>query len=125
MESENIDVAFFQDLETKLHKKEVRNSPKLVSELLADDFIEFGSSGLVYDKSTTLNSLGKEEVDLEITVDNFRVQKLSEGVVLVNYKTSKLNPKIDSNFESLRTSIWKFLDGKWQLIFHQGTRIEA
>ncbi len=125
MEYENIDLELFRNLETKLHKKEVRNSPDLVSELLSDDFIEFGSSGLVYDKNTTIKSLTKEEIDFEITVENFRVKKLSENIVLVNYKTSKLNPNTSTRFESLRTSIWKLIAGKWQLIFHQGTRIEG
>lgn len=113
----------FYGLETELHKKEVRNNAEIVAELLADDFVEFGSSGLVYDKEMTLRDLGKEEVDLEIEVEDFKVKELAEDVFLVTYITSKLDPKDSSKFRSLRSSVWRNVDGKWRMIFHQGTKI--
>ena len=36
------DIEKLFELETSLHKKEIRNSPAAVAALLADDFIEFG-----------------------------------------------------------------------------------
>jgi len=46
----------FLALETSLHRKEIRNSLARVSELIADDFVEFGKSGAVYRKEDTLNA---------------------------------------------------------------------
>jgi len=115
----------FYQLETSLHKKEVRNSVKKVSELLSDSFIEFGSSGIKYDKNYTLESLKNEQVDLEITVEDFKVQRLSENIVFVTYKTSKLDPETNAKFQSLRSSLWENFTGEYKMYFHQGTKIPA
>jgi hypothetical protein len=109
----------FQDLfelETSLHKKEVRSSPAAVAALLADDFIEFGSSGRVYNKMAVIELLRTEAVaaDQKITVEKFVVRELSPNVALVTYLFSK---------STLRSSIWRLSDSRWQMIFHQGTRI--
>ncbi|MFA6585979.1 MAG: DUF4440 domain-containing protein [Candidatus Paceibacterota bacterium] len=125
MEPQKVSLELFLDLETKLHRKKVRNSPKAVSELLADDFIEFGSSGYIYNKNDTLKSLAEEKVDLEISVKDFKVKELSSDIVLVTYQASKLDPKNATKYESLRSSIWKLTDRKWQMVFHQGTRIAS
>ena len=71
----------FFELETALHKKSVRNSPEAVTELLADEFMEFGSSGRVFDKATIIEMLKNEVVDLQVTVENFNARELTPGVV--------------------------------------------
>ena len=113
----------FYLLETSLHKKEVRNSLEKLSGLLSDDFVEFGSSGVKYDKAYTLESLKKEKVDLEITVEDFEAQRLSFDIVFITYTTSKLDQETGTKFRSLRSSIWISSDGKDQMYFHQGTKI--
>lgn len=123
METQRTDHDLFLDLETQLHSKEVRNSKEKVSALLADDFIEFGSSGVKYDKAFTLDSLSEEAIDLEIVVEDFEVKHLSDDIVLVTYKTSKIDPDTGSRFHSLRSSIWKNNSGNWEMVFHQGTKI--
>jgi len=123
MEKQITDRDLFLDLETQLHRKEVRNSKEKVSALLADEFIEFGSSGFKYDKAFTLDSLSEEVIDLEISVEEFETKRLSDDIVLVTYKTSKIDPDTGSRFQSLRSSIWKNNSGNWQMMFHQGTKI--
>ena len=108
------DIEKLFELETSLHKKEIRNSPAAVAALLADDFIEFGSSGRVYDKPAIIELLRNEPVDQKVTVENFVVRDLSPTVALVTYLSSK---------STLRSSIWRLSDSRWQMIFHQGTRI--
>jgi hypothetical protein len=110
------DIEDLFELETSLHKKEIRNSPAAVAALLADDFTEFGSSGRVYDKSAIIELLRTEAVapDQKVTVENFMVRELSPTVALVTYLSSK---------GTLRSSIWRLRDSRWQMIFHQGTRI--
>jgi hypothetical protein len=109
----------FFEWETSLHKKEVRNSPQAVAELLADEFVEFGSSGRIFDKAAIIAMLKNEVVDLQVTVENFAVRELAPGVGLVTY----LSASQAGGGRSLRSSIWRLLDGRWQMIFHQGTRI--
>lgn len=121
METTEKDLELFLDLETRLHKKEIRNSTSKVSELLADDFVEFGSSGLIYDRETTLKSLSKETSDFEISVEDFKARWLSSDVVLVNYISNKNNPITNQRTKALRSSIWTMVAGKWKMSFHQGT----
>ena len=125
MQSDKQSSEYFRELETKLHKKEVRNSPALVSELLADEFMEFGSSGRIYYKPDTIKSLKNQKIDLQITIENFQVKNLALDLVLVTYQSLKLNPEIGKRVPALRSSIWKLIDGKWRMLFHQGTPTKA
>ena len=124
MQLEKEKLEYFRELETKLHRKDIRNSPDVVLELLADEFMEFGSSGLIYNKSETVESLKNEQKDLQIIIENFMAQSIGSDIVLVTYRSSKLDPDDGTRFSALRSSIWKLIDGKWRMIFHQGTRIK-
>ena len=109
------DTAYFFELETSLHKP----SAESASRLLADAFIEFGSSGRVWNKASVMESMRSKEVDQPITVEDFAARELAPDVVLVTYLSKK-----DAGFQ-LRSSIWKRHEGNWQMIFHQGTRTES
>lgn len=124
MQMRDKDTAHFFELETSLHRGEIRSRTDLTSELLADAFIEFGSSGKVWNKSSIIESMRGEESDSQITVEDFAARELAPGVVLVTY-TSKKVAEDQAVASTLRSSIWKHLDGKWQMIFHQGTRTLA
>lgn len=109
-------------LENNLLKVEIRKSAEKTSELLADNFIEFCSSGHIYNynKLEPIN----EEVDLEELnweIKDFGINQLSDECVLVTYKLIKHNELDESRKYSLRSSIWKYFNGKWKMIFHQGT----
>ncbi|MBH0229708.1 DUF4440 domain-containing protein [Halobacillus yeomjeoni] len=92
----------------------VRSSSEKLGEILADDFFEIGSSGVMFDRKECLE---KGVVLSDMTLHNYEIQLLSEDVVLSTYfiedKTRDRN--------TLRSSIWKRIDGRWQLYFHQGT----
>jgi hypothetical protein len=107
------------ELETSLHKRHVRNSPDAVSELLAGEFIEFGSSGRIWDKPAIIAKLRNEAFDAQVMVEEFKARELAPDVVLVTY----IAKHGGSPGSSLRSSIWKLTGGKWQMVFHQGTRI--
>ncbi len=121
MQQEQID--FFKDLETSLHKKEVRNSREQVNLLLADDFVEFGKSGRVYHKQDTLDGLEGEQIDLEIQVSDFNARELAVDVVLVTYTASMLDTDNITKICTNRSSVWINRNGRWQMVFHQGTKI--
>lgn len=110
------------DLETTLLKPEIRSSAKDLDLLLADDFVEFGSSGEIYDKKAILERLPKDtEVSpVQFVVSDFQVKELSENIVLATFKTDKISTD-KSHVVALRASIWRKTNGNWQMIYHQGT----
>ncbi len=112
----------FYNLETSLHKKEVRNSREKVSALIADDFVEFGKSGGIFHKVDTLEGLANETLELQITVSDFSARELSPEVVLVTYTASMLDSDNVTVVSTNRSSVWVLRDGKWQMAFHQGTK---
>ena len=117
------DAEVFRHLEQKLHRPEVRRSPDAVRTLLADDFIEFGSSGRVYDKASIIKALAEEstaEAALVPDVDDFVAREISSDLVLVTYRSSRRTDGT-ARRTTLRSSIWKLIDGRWQMTFHQGT----
>lgn len=111
------------ELETSLHKKHIRNSPQAVAALLADDFIEFGSSGRIFNKAAIIEALKTEVADQQVTVENFQVRELAPGVALVTYIASKPADSESTVIRALRSSLWQHANGRWQMSFHQGTRI--
>ena len=106
-----------QALEQQLLDPDFRGTQG-VALLLADDFIEFGSSGCIYNKQQVVESLRREQ-KINRSMLDFKIVELSSDVVLaiykiVNHSTSKV---------SLRSSVWKLIDERWQMVFHQGTSI--
>jgi hypothetical protein len=110
------------ELETSLHRRQVRNSRTAVSELLADEFLEFGSSGRVWDKTAIMALLGNETLDVQIMVEDSRAKFLAPDVALVTY-VARPHGVPAASIATLRSSIWKLLGDRWQMVFHQGTRI--
>ncbi|MFA4942109.1 MAG: DUF4440 domain-containing protein [Patescibacteria group bacterium] len=109
-------------LESSLLTTKVRSSIDLLDKILADDFIEFGSSGSVYNKKKTLKDLPVMAGKVKYTMSNFEVKILSEDIVLSTFKTRRVIDK--KAVVSLRSSLWR-KDGKdWQMFFHQGTPIK-
>ncbi len=106
------------DLELGLHDPDVRRSQANIAALLADGFVEFGSSGRVYTKSETMAALVAES-PADIRADGFVAKELALGVVLVTYRT------IAAGAEALRSSIWVDDSGRWQMVFHQGTNVPS
>lgn len=103
------------ELELSLLNPSVRSSPKELNLLLAEEFIEFGSSGRIYTKNDILKFLPLEEPKT-YQVEDFAISHLSEDVVLATYKI-----RTDASF-SLRSSIWKLNGKSWLMVFHQGTK---
>ncbi len=109
-------------LETDLLKPEIRSSKEELDKLISNDFIEYGSSGLVYDKNKILERLPNSDSPTYILYD-FDFVILSEGTIQTRFKTDKI--EIDgTKTSSLRSSIWRKTNDKWQILFHQGTLIK-
>jgi hypothetical protein len=126
MSGEPPEATLLHQLEEELLKPEVRSSPERVGRLLADDFIEFGSSGHAYDKAQIIVALQQETPDLavHIVLTDFAARRLAPEVVLVTYRTHRQGRPDAPQRSRLRSSIWKLIDGRWQMVFHQGTPSE-
>ena len=111
------------ELEEKLLNPEIRKSVKEIDELLADEFIEFGSTGKIYNKQQVIESL-TNELPAERNIFDFNVVLLSVDTALAMYKVISKNPQTNEIKDSLRSSIWKKYDGSWKMLFHQGTIIK-
>ena len=87
--------------------------------ILSEDFIEFGTSGEIYDKTAQLSFINEKGfTETPFIITNFCVNLLSKNIAHVTYqKESKVG---GSN--SLRNSIWRYENSRWYLYFHQGTR---
>ena len=93
-----------------------------VSELLADEFREFGSSGRDWSRKEILELLETESGWTAPCVEDFKTSMLGQDVVLVTYKTYRETPEPGASARvALRSSIWVRRADKWQMLFHQGT----
>jgi hypothetical protein len=112
-----------KSLEERLIDPVFRTDSGAVATLLADDFLEFGSSGRSFDKTSILIDLKNELPQRVSLLSDFSVRELSPGVVLVTYRATRRDLAGQQIGQSWRSSIWMHRDGGWQLTFHQGTRI--
>jgi ribonuclease HI len=104
--------------EMELLDPETRADPVRIRELLHDDFVEFGSTGNVYNKRLLLDML-KGEKSAKVVIREFAVRQLAADTALVTYRTVG-----EAGQEARRSSVWIRSDGAWKLAFHQGTRIQ-
>lgn len=120
MEAENSQEVVLRKLEERLLQPDVRRSAQDVAELLTDNFIEFGGSGRIFTKQQIIESL-RQEPPARLALMNFRATTLAPGVVLVTYRAVRYAASGEQTAYSLRSSIWRLSEGRWQMIFHQGT----
>ena len=118
MESEHAD--HLRTLEEQLLQPDVRRSARAIASLLADEFVEFGSSGRVFDKPQIIAAL-RDEPPIERVLSDFRSTVLAPGVVLVTYRIVRRTASGEPPQHLLRSSVWKLIGGRWQIVFHQGT----
>jgi hypothetical protein len=113
--SETAEMQLFRGLEEQLLQPEVRTSRESLAALLADEFIEIGSSGRVYSKQQIIDLLRHEGGQgSPPTLRDFSARRLAAEVILVTYRVLAS--------QTIRSSVWKLMGGRWQMVFHQGTR---
>lgn len=110
------------ELEKKLLDPELRRAPEQLAHLLADDFIEFGSSGHALDKRRILFLLRKQH-PAHLLIEEFRVIEIAPSAALVTYRACTESSRAEVAQYSLRSSLWMQRDGAWQMVFHQGTLV--
>jgi hypothetical protein len=114
-----------RSLEEHLLNPAIRRDSKAVATLLADNFIEFGGSGRVFDKASILEDLKNEPPRPASLLTDFKTRELAPGVILATYKATRRNAAEEPVSQSWRSSIWTHVNGQWQITFHQGTPIPS
>ena len=109
-----------KDLEESHLRFDVRSSAESMGALLADEFIEFGSSGRILDRTAVLASISGNAA-CQFRIDSFAVRALAPGAALTTYRLSAWSDSESQARVTLRSSVWVHRTGRWLLVFHQGT----
>ena len=93
-----------------------------VTQLLADDFVEIGCSGMLYTKVQVIAGLGEAAPSSKLSAGDFSIKLLSPSIALLTYRARRdTSPPI----HSLRVSVWQLQGEQWRMVFHQGTVTEG
>jgi hypothetical protein len=118
--SQELAAHLFQ-LEQQLLQPSTRRDEVALRSLLAEDFREFGSSGRIYNRQQVISALARESPHMIILSDPLCYQLAADIALLTYRSTCTTALKVASH--ALRSSLWVYRDGRWQMIFHQGTPI--
>lgn len=109
------------DMERALLSQEVRADVHRLDALLADDFREIGVSGRLVGKSELLHELAK---DAALPPDMGAIIALRWiGTDVAQLVFRSMSMQAGQVQHALRSSLWRLHDGRWQMFFHQGTRV--
>jgi hypothetical protein len=102
--------------ELRLLDPAVRRSADLVGALLHPDFYEFGASGHIWDRASTLGALASEaEAGGRSTTSRMKGVQLAADLVHLTFDTD------NNGRRAHRSSLWRRTGNEWLLYFHQGT----
>ena len=107
-------------LERQLQDADVRGDRQALDALLADEFLEFGVSGGRWDKAQVLASL-PQQLFIERHIEQFTVQRLAVDLAQAAYLCHNAAAPGRAASSAWRSSLWRCREGRWQMLFHQGT----
>jgi hypothetical protein len=88
--------------------------------MTAPTFWEVGASGRRYSRAFVLDLLEERYQNASETtweVEDFHCQELGENNYLVTYTLH------DAERATRRATIWRRVNGGWQIVYHQGTAV--
>jgi hypothetical protein len=91
-----------------------------LEDCIAEDFMEYGQSGNIYNRDDTIKLLQNKK-DSHVTILDFKITCIGKQAAMAHY-TAKDNKTTNA---SLRTSLWILEDKQWKISFHQGTAMQA
>jgi len=101
----------------------VRRDGEALGEILAEGFREHGSSGRAFDRAAIRKALAAEAEDGSAPqrgIVDFSLRVLAPDVALVTYRC-EARGGAEAPRASLRSSVWVRREGRWRILFHQGT----
>ncbi|WP_353979664.1 nuclear transport factor 2 family protein [Salinicola endophyticus] len=104
-----------ESLEMELVDPSTQKNAARLQELLSDDFLEFGSSGMVIRKRDVVDSTNTSST-ATYQLSDFEFKPLGGEHVLVTYRSVKSAREL-----AYRSSIWAKRNGRWQILHHQST----
>ena len=118
-------LAILRELESRIYKPETRRDRAKLDALAHPDFFEFGYSGKSYSRSDILEFLPLDTSNNKVWTQDWSEQPLGENFALLTYKSAHELPDGTLERHALRSSVWALTPQGWQLLFHQGTPMEA
>lgn len=109
-----------KQLEQRLLQPGIRKSPAELDALLADEFVEFTSTGEICSKAQIVEALRKAQ-PAQMALANFKAILLAPDIALATFLYSRESTADRPGARSIRSSIWKRINGRWRMVFHQGT----
>ena len=111
-----------EQLEQSLLTREVRQDAARLTDLLTEDFREFGSSGRAYTRAEIIATLQAEPPAApSFRLKDFHLTLLAQDVALATYRAEKEDAGHPAS--SLRSSLWVLRASAWRICFHQGTKV--
>lgn len=112
------------ELEKRLLEPAIRRSRPLLESLLHPEFVEIGYSGTEYTREDVIVSLVScSGIEDKFFTRDFSLGPVTESLCLLTYKSASAQEHGEMHRFAIRSSIWKFEGGRWQLRFHQATPI--
>lgn len=91
---------------------------------MADEFVEFGSSGRIWDKAAVLDAVLAES-GLTLRLSDFEANEIGPNLVHTTFRIAGREAGASSERHSLRSSLWILRSARWQMLFHQATPCDA
>lgn len=110
-------------LEETLLRRHARADREMLQRLLHNDFEELGASGTLVTKSEAIDWLLREDDNIQWSLSDFKVRRLSDEIALATYCAHKTDLTTNTTKHSLRSSLWMKTGSHWTLRFHQGTNL--
>jgi L-amino acid N-acyltransferase YncA len=104
-------------LEEALWRPESRFNRAFMESVLAEDFIEFGSSGRVWSREEILD-MPAHDLRATLPLSGLAITPIRIDAVLLTYTSEVIRDRV---YRSNRSSIWVRVGPSWRLRFHQGT----
>lgn len=106
------------------HPKKFGKTKEDIERQMCDEFWEVGASGNVYTKQDVIETLLKRYSDPAYQdiweAKDFELTKIALDNYLLTYILTQ-----DKTRVTRRSTLWRFVDGDWKILYHQGTVINA
>lgn len=116
-------IAAASAVERELQTPACRRDRLRLESLLADDFVEVGSSGAVYDRDSILALLEREagegDSTPEIEIHELTGRIVGPELVMLEWVSHR------GGVSARRTSLWRLASVGWQIVHHQGTPLAS
>lgn len=113
--------ANIQALELKLLTKEGRMDYDFINSTLAEDFMECGANGRVFDKANVLSRLPQEDDSFLFEAGEMNTALVSDSVAINSFNVDITKHNV--TLTSFRHSVWVYRNNQWTMRYHQGTNL--